>query len=141
MKFNLAFGISLLFFAVKTAFCLTGIFRPDLIASQVVGAAGVKSIMHSATVTSQMYPYVYNVVGLIGISSLLAIAGVWLMKRRKPAGFILYAFVNILLGAAAMYAGYNMFGGLEYLAVLPLLGILMYVWNLEYFMPSRKAKA
>ncbi|MBL0913241.1 MAG: hypothetical protein IBJ09_12805 [Bacteroidia bacterium] len=138
MKFKVAFGISLLFFAAKMAFCLLGLFNPELIASRVVGAAGVKSIMHSASVTSQMSGYVYNVVAVIGISSLLAMAGIWLMKRRKSAGFVLYALVNVLLGAAAMYAGYNMFGGLEFLAVLPLLGILMYVWSLDHFMLKKQ---
>lgn len=138
MKFNLAFGISLLFFTVKMLFCITGLVRPELIASAVVGAAGVKSVMHSSTVTAGMSVYVYNVVAVIGISSLLAISGVWLMKRGKKAGFVLYALVNTALGAAAMYAGYNMFGGLEYLALLPLLGILMYVWNLERFMPAKQ---
>lgn len=137
MKFKIVYAISLIFFVLKLIFGLFGLIKPEFIASKVVKIAGVTSIMNSRTVTSGMSKYVITVMLVLLTSSILGFIGVELMRRKKQIGFYLYAFVQIVVAALLMYSGFNIYAGLQYLSLLALLGILLYVWNWEYLSISK----
>ena len=137
MKFKIVYAISLIFFVLKLIFGLFGLIKPEFIASKVVEIAGVTSIMNSRTVTSGMSKYVITVMLVLLTSSTLGFIGVELMRRKIHIGFYLYAIVQIVVAALLMYSGFNIYAGLQYLSLLALLGILLYVWNWEYLSVSK----
>lgn len=136
MKFKFVYAISLIFFVLKLIVGCFGLIKPEFIASKVVEVAGVTSIMNSRTVTLGMSKYVITVMVVLLSSSILGFMGIEFMRRKKQFGFYIYALVQIIVAALLMYSGFNIYAGLQYLSIIPLLGILLYVWNWEHFSAS-----
>lgn len=136
MKFKLSFLISTLSFAFKMIASLLGLIFPVWIAKKVVQIAGVSGIVTSRTVTQGMSKYVIWVMAILAISSVLTYIAVYFMYKKHKWAFYFYALVQTLLAFALMYAGFNIYAGIEYLSVFCLLGILIYVFNWEYFRKS-----
>lgn len=137
MKFKIVYTISLIFFILKLIFGIFGLIKPEFIASKVVEVAGVTSIMNSRTFTTGMSKYVITVVTVLLISSVIGYIGVELMRRKKKYGFYIFASVQVVVAALLMYCGFNIYAGLQYLSLIALLGILLYVWNWEHFSISK----
>lgn len=116
---------------------LFGLIKPSFIASKVVEIAGVTSIMNSRTVTDGMAKYVLVVMSILLVSSMITFVGVLLMKNKKMLGFYIYISTQIIVAALLMYCGYNIYAGLQYLSLFCFVGILMYVWNWEFFSKSK----
>lgn len=133
MKFKITYAISLAFFILKMVLSILGFIFPSKIASKVVEIAGVSSIMHSRTVTTGMSKYVYVVVAVLALSSILSFIGVWFMKRKIVYGFWFYALIQVITAAMFMYCGFNIYAGIQYLSLFGLFGIGMYIFNWEYF--------
>jgi hypothetical protein len=93
----------------------------------------VSSLFDSASMAENMSTRVIPFLWGFLITSALVVVSVLLMRRRKRMGFYLYFAVNVFLMLFFFYAGFNLFPGFEYVAVLPLLGILVYISMMDYF--------
>jgi hypothetical protein len=124
---------SLVFACLKMAFSLFSLINPLPFSTFLFHAFGVNSLFDSATMAKNMSTRVIPFLWGFLITSALVVVSVLLMRRKKRAGFYLYFAVNVFLMLFLFYAGFNLFPGFEYVAVLPLLGILLYISMMDYF--------
>lgn len=124
---------SLVFALLKMAFSVFSLINPLPFSSFLFHAFGVNSLFDSASMAENMSTSVTPFLWGFLITSALVAISVLLMRRKMRMGFYLYFLVNVFLMLFFFYAGFNLFPGFEYLSVLPLLGILLYILHLDYF--------
>jgi hypothetical protein len=124
---------SLVFALLKMAFSVFSLINPLPFSSFLFHAFGVNSLFDSASMAENMSTRVTPFLWGFLITSALVAISVLLMRRKMRMGFYLYFLVNVFLMLFFFYAGFNLFPGFEYVAVLPLLGILLYISMLDYF--------
>ncbi|MCG9912198.1 MAG: hypothetical protein MH137_12970 [Flavobacteriales bacterium] len=110
-----------------------GLFNSDMISKYLIAGAGIESIVQSQSMAKNMAASVVPFIWGFLITSLLLLLGSFLMKKEKRIGFYLYTATNAFLILFFFYAGFNMFPGLEYIAVIPFFGILLHVWVMDAF--------
>ncbi len=131
--FKPLFYFTVVWSALKILISIFGIFNPYEVGNFIVQSSGVESLVGSESVgesmgKSAMFAIITNLV-----TSALNIFGAMLMNNRKRLGFYIYCFSGFVIAVVCFYSGINMFPSLEYIAVLPLIGVLAYTLVLDYF--------
>lgn len=131
--FKPLFYFTVVWSILKIIISIYGIFNPYQIGNFIVQSSGVESLVGSESVgvsmgKSAMFAILTNLV-----TSVMNITGAIFMNRRKRLGFYIYCFSSFIIAVVCFYSGINMFPSLEYIAVLPLIGVLAYTLVLDYF--------
>lgn len=131
--FKPLFWFTVCFGTFKVLFALYNLINPIPLAKIIISGAGVESLIHSDSMAQNMGGTITPFIWGLLITSILVLISAFMMNKEMKTGYWLYILTNVFLFMFFFYGGFNLFPGLEYLSVFPLLGAILYTLVLDKF--------